>query len=168
MTEQIPFVDLARQHQPIAADLHAAFERVLGASSYILGEEVARFEEEFAAYCGVRHCVGVASGTAALTIAALAAGIRPGDEVIVPAHTFIASALGLSHAGAVPVFCDVDPGTGLIDPDAAAAAVSPRTTAIVAVHLYGQMADMDAVGSVASRNGLSVLEVAAQASNTSA
>src|SRR3954471_2130705 len=141
---QIPFVALSRQHQPIAADLHAAFERVLGASSYILGEEVARFEEEFAAYCGVRHCVGVASGTAALTIAALAAGIRPGDEVIVPAHTFIASALGLVHAGARPVFCDVDPGTGLIDPAAAEGAVTPRTTAILAVHLYGQTADMDA------------------------
>src|SRR3954462_1973525 len=127
MTEQIPFVDLARQHQPIAAELHAAFERVLGASSYILGEEVAHFEEEFAAYCGVSHCVGVASGTAALTIAARAAGVRPGDEVIVPAHTFIASALGRAHPGAVRAFCDVDAGAGLIDPDAAAGAVTPRT-----------------------------------------
>src|SRR4051812_24151247 len=163
MSDQIPFVDLARQHQPIAAELHAAFERVVGASSYILGEEVARFEEEFAAYCGVRHCVGVASGTAALTIAALAAGIRPGDEVIVPAHTFIASALGLSHAGAVPVFCDVDPDTGLIDPAAAEAAVTGRTAAILAVHLYGQMCDMDALTAVARRHGLVVLEDAAQA-----
>jgi dTDP-3-amino-3,4,6-trideoxy-alpha-D-glucose transaminase len=163
MTEPIPFVDLARQHQPIAAELHAAFERVLGASSYILGEEVARFEEEFATYCGVGQCVGVASGTAALTIAALAAGIRPGDEVIVPAHTFIASALGLSHAGAVPVFCDVDPGTGLIDPAAAESAVSERTAAILAVHLYGQMCDMDALAAVARRHGLIVLEDAAQA-----
>src|SRR3954471_17959654 len=151
MTEHIPFVDLARQHEPIASELRAAFERVVGASSYILGEEVARFEDEFAAYCGVKHCVGVASGTAAITIGARAAGIRPGDEVVVPAHTFIASALGLVHAGAVPVFCDVDPGTGLIDPDAAAAAVSPRTTAILAVHLYGQCADMDALGAVANR-----------------
>src|SRR5919206_1709023 len=163
MTNRIPFVDLARQHEPIAAELRAAFDRVLGASSYILGEEVARFEDEFAAYCGVRHCVGVASGTAALTIAARAAGIGPGDEVIVPAHTFIASALGLVHAGAVPVFCDVDPGTGLIDPAAAESAVSPRTTAILAVHLYGQMADMDAIDSLARRNGLIVLEDAAQA-----
>src|SRR4051795_7094934 len=163
MTDQIPFVDLPRQHQPIAAELHAAFERVLGASSYILGEEVARFEEEFAAYCGVSHCVGVASGTAALTIAALASGIRPGDEVIVPAHTFIASALGLAHAGAVPVFCDVDPGTGLIDPAAAESVVSPRTTAIVAVHLYGQMCDMDALEAITRRHGLVLLEDAAQA-----
>src|SRR4051812_9198082 len=163
MTTTIPFVDLARQHEPIASELRAAFERVVGASSYILGEEVARFEEEFASYCGASHCVGVASGTAALTIAAHASGIRPGEEVVVPAHTFIASALGLAHAGAVPVFCDVDPGTGLIDPDAAADAVTPRTTAILAVHLYGQMADMNAIGAVATRSGLIVLEDAAQA-----
>src|SRR5919206_4212362 len=143
MTNRIPFVDLARQHEPIAAELRAAFDRVLGASSYILGEEVAGFEREFADYCGVRHCVGVASGTAALTIGALAAGIQPGDEVIVPAHTFIASALGLAHAGAVPVFCDVDPDTGLIDPAAADAAVTTRTQAILGVHLYGQMCEMD-------------------------
>jgi dTDP-4-amino-4,6-dideoxygalactose transaminase len=163
MTDQIPFVDLARQHGPIAADLRAAFERVLGASAYILGEEVARFEEEFARYCGVEHCVGVASGTAALTIAARAAGLEPGDGVIVPAHTFVASALGLAHAGVTPVFCDVDPGTGLIDPSAAAAAVTPRTAAILAVHLYGQMCDMDALGALARRNGLLVFEDAAQA-----
>jgi dTDP-4-amino-4,6-dideoxygalactose transaminase len=163
MTTTIPFVDLARQHEPIAAELRAAFDRVVGASSYILGEEVARFEDEFAAYCGVRHCVGVASGTAALTIAALSSGIRPGDEVIVPAHTFIASALGLAHAGAVPVFCDVEPGTGLIDPAAAESVVSRRTAAILAVHLYGQMADMDAIDAIAKRNGLIVLEDAAQA-----
>jgi dTDP-4-amino-4,6-dideoxygalactose transaminase len=159
----IPFVDLGRQHEPIQSDLRAAFERVLGASSYVLGEEVARFEDEFAAYCGARYCVGVASGTAALMIAALSTGIRPGDEVIVPAHTFIASALGLSHAGAVPVFCDVDPGTGLIDPAAAEAAVSERTVAVLAVHLYGQMCDMDALGAVAARHGLALIEDAAQA-----
>jgi dTDP-4-amino-4,6-dideoxygalactose transaminase len=159
----VPFVDLGRQHEPIQSDLRVAFERVLGASSYILGEEVARFEEEFAAYCGARHCVGVASGTAALTIAALSAGVRPGDEVIVPAHTFIASAFGLAHAGAVPVFCDVDAGTGLIDPAAADAAVSDRTAAILAVHLYGQVCDMDALGAVAGRHGLALLEDAAQA-----
>src|SRR3954451_18135783 len=163
MSDQIPFVDLARQHQPIAAELHAAFERVLSGSSYILGEEVARFEEEFAAYCGVRHCVGVASGTAVLTIGALAAGLRPGDEVIVPAHTFIASALGLAHAGATPVFCDVDPDTGLIDPAAAESAVTERTAGILAVHLYGQMCDMNALASVAQRHGLILLEDAAQA-----
>jgi dTDP-3-amino-3,4,6-trideoxy-alpha-D-glucose transaminase len=163
MTADVPFVNLARQHEPIAADLRAAFERVLGASSYILGEEVAGFEAEFAAYCGARHCVGVASGTAALTIATLASGIEPGSEVIVPAHTFIASALGLAHAGAVPVFCDVDADTGLIDPAAAEAAISDRTAAILAVHLYGQMCDMDELRAVARRHSLLLLEDAAQA-----
>jgi dTDP-4-amino-4,6-dideoxygalactose transaminase len=163
MAPNVPFVDLGRQHEPIARDLRAAFDRVLGASSYILGEEVAEFEAEFADYCGVGHCVGVASGTAALTIAALASGIEPGDEVIVPAHTFIASALGLVHAGVVPVFCDVDADTGLIDPAAAEAAVTDRTSAILAVHLYGQMCDMDAIAAIARRHSLLVLEDAAQA-----
>src|SRR3954447_24668516 len=163
----VPFVDLGRQHEPIQNDLRSAFERVLGASSYILGEEVARFEEEFAAYCGARYCVGVASGTAALTIAALSAGIRPRDDVVVPAHTFIASAFGLSHAGAVPVFCDVDPGTGLIDPAAAEAAITERTTAILAVHLYGQVCDMGALAAVARRHGLALIEDAAQAHGAS-
>src|SRR3954471_7437398 len=111
MTEHIPFVDLARQHQPIASELHAAFERVLGASSYILGEEVARFEDEFAAYCGVRHCIGVANGTDAITIALRALGVRPGDEVAVPSFLSSASAEGTVTAGATPVFCDVDPQT---------------------------------------------------------
>src|SRR5256885_14328854 len=154
MESPVPFVDLARQHAPLAADLRAAFERVLAASAFTLGEEVESFEREFAAYCGVSHCVGVASGTAALTIAALASGIRPGDEGIVPAHTFIASALGLAHAGAVPVFCDVDPGTGLIDSAAAEGGVSERTAAILAVHPYGQMADMDAIGALPKRVGV--------------
>src|SRR3954447_9617861 len=163
MPGPVPFVDLARMHDPIAGDLRAAFERVLGASSFTLGEEVEGFERGFAAYCGTRYCVGVASGTAALTIALVAAGIGPGDEVIVPAHTFIASALGVVHAGAKPVFCDVEKETGLIDPDAASAAVSARTAAIVAVHLYGQVCDMDAIRELASRRDLLVLEDAAQA-----
>ena len=163
MERPVPFVDLARQHAPIAGELRAAFDRVLAGSAFTLGDEVEGFEREFAAYCGARHCVGVASGTAALTIALLAAGIGPGDEVIVPAHTFIASALGVVHAGATPVFCDVDEQTGLIDAAAAEAAVSDRTAAIVAVHLYGQVCDMAAVGELADRHGLLVLEDAAQA-----
>jgi dTDP-4-amino-4,6-dideoxygalactose transaminase len=163
MERPVPFVDLGRMHAPIAGELSAAFERVLGASAFTLGEEVDAFEREFAAYCGTRHCVGVASGTAALTIALTAAGIGPGDEVIVPAHTFIASALGVVHAGATPVFCDVDEDTGLIDAEAAADAVSDRTAAIVAVHLYGQVCDMAAVSGFAARHGLLVLEDSAQA-----
>ena len=159
----IPFVDLAAQHAELRDELRAAFERALDSSGYILGEEVERFESEFADYCGVEHCVGVASGTAALTLAVQAAGIGPGDEVVVPAHTFIASALGVAHAGAEPVFCDVHDGTGLIDLDSAAEVVGERTAAILPVHLYGQAADMNAVRRLADARGLAVIEDAAQA-----
>ena len=163
MAGDVPFVALDRQHAEIADDLRSAFERVLAASGYILGEEVERFEAEFAEFCGASHCVGVASGTAALTLALQAAGIGPGYEVIVPAHTFIASALAVVHAGARPVFCDVDEGTGLIDPAAAEAAVTERTAAVLPVHLYGQACDMDAIHALARRHALMVLEDAAQA-----
>jgi dTDP-4-amino-4,6-dideoxygalactose transaminase len=156
-------MDLARQHGPLAADLRAAFERVLGSSGFILGEEVERFEHEFAGYCGARHCVGVASGTAALTIMIQAAGIGRGDEVIVPAQTFIASALAVIHAGARPVYVDVERGSGLLDPTAVEAAVGPATTAILAVHLYGQACAMDPLRELADRRGLLLLEDAAQA-----
>ncbi len=157
------FVALDRQHAPIKDELKAAFARLLETSAYTLGTEVEQFEAEFAEYCGVGHCVGVSSGTSALSLALRAHGVGPGDEVIVPAHTFIASALGAVHAGATPVLCDVDEHTGLIDPAAAAAAVSPRTAAIVAVHLYGQACDMAPLSELASRHGLLLLEDAAQA-----
>lgn len=162
-TTRVPFVDLTRQHEPIRAELGEAFDRVVGASAFILGEEVARFEEEFATYCGVAHCIGVASGTAALSLTFGAMGIGPGDEVIVPAHTFIASALGVVHAGATPVLCDVHRGTGLIDAESASSVVTDRTAAVLAVHLYGQVADMVAVTRLADRHGLAVVEDAAQA-----
>ena len=160
---EVPFAALARQHAPLRADLEAAFARVLDGDGFILGAEADAFEREFAAYCEVEHCVGVASGTAALTLALEAAGIGAGDEVIVPGHTFIASALGVIHAGATPVFCDVLDDTGLIDPDAAAAAVTDRTAAIVPVHLYGQACDMGSLAQLAERRGLLLLEDAAQA-----
>jgi dTDP-3-amino-3,4,6-trideoxy-alpha-D-glucose transaminase len=163
MTERVPFVALDRQHAPIRDELRAAFDRVVGASGFILGAEVSAFEDEFAGYCGAEHCVGVASGTAALTLAFQAAGIGPGDEVVVPAHTFVASALGVVHAGATPVFCEVEDGTGLIDAAAAEAAIGERTAGILAVHLYGQMADIDTLGALASRRGLALFEDAAQA-----
>jgi dTDP-4-amino-4,6-dideoxygalactose transaminase len=163
VTDRVPFVALDRQHAPLRADLTAAFERVVDASGYILGAEVEEFEREFAAYCGADRCVGVASGTAALALAFQAAGIGPGDEVIVPAHTFIASALGVVHAGATPVFCEVEEGTGLIDAAAAESVVTERTAAILAVHLYGQVADMDALAALAERRGLALVEDAAQA-----
>jgi dTDP-4-amino-4,6-dideoxygalactose transaminase len=159
----VPFMDLRRHHAPLEAALRGAFERVLDESSFILGEEVERFEARFAEACGVRHCVGVNSGTAALTIMLQAAGIGAGDEVIVPAHTFIATALAVVHAGAQPVPVDVEAGTGLIDPAAAAAAVGPRTAAILPVHLYGPVCAMDELLSLAERNGLALFEDAAQA-----
>jgi dTDP-3-amino-3,4,6-trideoxy-alpha-D-glucose transaminase len=159
----VPFVGLSRQHAALGAELRAAFERVVGADAFILGGEVEAFEREFADYCQSAECVGVASGTAALALALIAAGIGPGDEVLVPGHTFIASALAVLHAGATPVFCEVRRDTGLIDPDAAAALVGPRTAAVIAVHLYGQVCEMDAINAFAKRRGLFVLEDAAQA-----
>jgi dTDP-3-amino-3,4,6-trideoxy-alpha-D-glucose transaminase len=159
----VPFVGLGRQHAALDGALRAAFERVLRADAYILGGEVEAFEREFADYCGAAEGVGVGSGTAALALILIAAGIGPGDEVLVPGHTFIASALAVLHAGATPVFCDVQRDTGLIDPDAAAALVTPLTAAIIAVHLYGQVCDMARVNDLAGRHGLFVLEDAAQA-----
>ncbi|HEY2282712.1 MAG TPA: DegT/DnrJ/EryC1/StrS family aminotransferase [Solirubrobacteraceae bacterium] len=161
--EVVPFVGLARQHAALGPELRAAFERVVGADGFILGDEVEAFEREFADYCQVSECVGLASGTAALALVLIAAGIGPGDEVLVPGHTFIASALGVLHAGATPVFCDVQRDTGLIDPDAAAALVGPRTAAVIAVHLYGQVCDMDRINALGAHHGLFVLEDAAQA-----
>lgn len=161
--ETVPFVALDREHAEIAAELRAAFDRVLDRSAFILGSELAAFEAEWAAACGTTHCVGTASGTAALTLLLKAAGIGHGDEVIVPANTYVASALAVVHAGAVPVLCDVEDGTGLLDPDAAAAAIGPRTAAIMAVHLFGQLCDMRALVCLAERHGLALIEDAAQA-----
>ena len=132
---KVRFVALDLQHAPLERELKGAFARMLGSSAFTLGAEVERFEAEFAEYSQTRHCVGVASGTAALALMLEAYGIGAGDEVIVPAHTFIASALAVSHVGATPVLCDVLDGTGLIDPDAARGAVGPPTAAILAVSL---------------------------------
>jgi dTDP-4-amino-4,6-dideoxygalactose transaminase len=163
MTEPVPFVALDREHGAVVTEIRAAFDRVVRRSAFILGEEVDRFETEWAAACGTKHCIGVGSGTAALTLLLRSAGIGSGDEVIVPGHTYIASALGVIHAGAVPVLCDVEDGTGLLDVDAATHAVTPRTAAILAVHLYGQVCDMPALGRLARSRGLALFEDAAQA-----
>lgn len=160
---RVPFVALERQHAPLRDELQQAMLAVLDSSGFILGEEVEHFETEWAAYCRTSHCVGVASGTMAVTIALLAAGIGPGDEVIVPAHTYVASALGVIHAGARPVFCDVRSDDGLIDVAAAADVVCERSTAVMAVHLYGQVCDMKAIERFARRHGLLIVEDAAQA-----
>lgn len=162
-SERVRLVALDSQHAPIKAELAAAFERLLASSAFTLGAEVEQFETDFAGYCDTAHCIGVASGTAALTLLLQAYGVGPGDEVIVPGHTFIASALAVAHAGAMPVLCDVDSETGLIDPELARAAVGPRTAAILAVHLYGQTCDMDRLHALARSRGLLLLEDAAQA-----
>ena len=159
----VRFVALERQHAPIADQLRDAFMRVTTNNSFIRGEEVERFEAEFASYCDVNYCVGVSSGTAALSLMLRASGIGPGDEVIVPAHTSVASALAVVHVGAVPVMCDVDAGTGLIDPDAARVLVGSRTAAIIAVHVYGQACDIPAIEAIARPRGMLVLEDGAQA-----
>jgi dTDP-4-amino-4,6-dideoxygalactose transaminase len=159
----VPFADLSAVNDPIAADLRRAFERVLAGGAFTSGPEVERFESAFATRVGVPYAVGVGSGTAALQLALQAAGIDPGDEVILPPNTYFATAEAVLAAGARPVFADVDLETALIDPGSVRAAIGPRTAAIMAVHLYGQPADMDALGELAARKGLLLLEDAAQA-----
>ncbi len=159
----VPFVDLQALHANMRLELDAAFHRVLSSNRFILGNESEAFEHEFAAYCGVAHCVGTGNGLDALHLAIRACGIGPRDEVIVPAHTFIATWLGVSHAGATPVPVDVDERTYTIDVNKIPAAISARTRAIVPVHLYGQPADMDPIVALARRHGLKVIEDAAQA-----
>lgn len=154
---------LERTHGQLVSELAAAFTDVVETSGFILSRHVEEFEAAFAEYCGTTQCAGVASGTAALSVALHAAEIGPGDEVIVPAHTFIASALAVAHVGATPVFVDVDPGTGLLDPEAARAAITPQTAAIIPVHLYGQACDVDAIREFSDPAGLFVLEDCAQA-----
>jgi dTDP-3-amino-3,4,6-trideoxy-alpha-D-glucose transaminase len=160
---RIPFLDLAAPHSALRAELDAAAARVLDRSSYVLGPEVEAFEREFAAFTGARACVGVGSGLDALRLALLAAGVGPGDEVIVPAHTFIATWLAVTEVGATPVPVDVDPATGGVTAAACAAAVTPRTRALVPVHLYGHPVDCDALEAIAARHGLFLLFDAAQA-----
>jgi dTDP-4-amino-4,6-dideoxygalactose transaminase len=159
----IPFVDLKAQYRSIREEIADAVGRVFESAQFVLGEEVEAFEAEFAHYCGARHCVGVNSGTSALHLALLAAGVRPGDEVITTSFTFVATAAAIRYAGARPVFVDIDPETCLINPEKIEAAVTPRTRAILPVHLYGHCADMDAVNEIARRHRLSVVEDAAQA-----
>lgn len=159
----VPFVDLRAQYTTIEAELRAAVLRVLDSLEYVQGPEVAAFEEEFAAACGTSQAVAVNNGTSALHLALLALGVGNGDEVITVSHTFIATAEAISACGAVAVFIDIDPRTYLMDPALLEAAITPRTKAIIPVHLYGQIADMDAILSVAKRHGLPVLEDACQA-----
>lgn len=159
----VPFVDLNAAREEMGGELEAAVERVAKSGRYLLGPELEAFEREFAAYCGTRYCVGVGSGLAAIELTLRAAGVGAGDEVIVPAYTWVATWLAVSAVGAVPVGVDVERSTYNVDPEAVAAAVTPRTAAIVPVHFRGEPSDMDAIGRIARERGLFVLEDAAQA-----
>jgi dTDP-4-amino-4,6-dideoxygalactose transaminase/acetyltransferase-like isoleucine patch superfamily enzyme len=162
-TTPVPFLDLKAQYRSIRGEVGAALDRVLEGTTFVLGAEVAAFEDEFAAYCGSRFGVAVNSGTSALHLALLAAGIGPGDEVITVPFTFVATVAAIVYAGAHPVFVDVDPASLTMDPARVAGAVTPRTRAILPVHLYGRPADMDGIGEIARRHRLLVIEDAAQA-----
>jgi dTDP-4-amino-4,6-dideoxygalactose transaminase len=159
----VPFNALAVQEAPIRSELLDVARRVIERGRYVLGEEVRVFERDFAAVCGCRHAVGVANGTDAIRLALDAAGVRAGDDVITVAHTATFTALGISMLGARPVFCDIEPVTMTLDPRKLEAAITPRTRAIMPVHLYGQCADMDAVLEIARRRGIPVVEDCAQA-----
>jgi dTDP-4-amino-4,6-dideoxygalactose transaminase len=159
----IPFVDLKAQYRSIRGEVNAAIQGVLDSAQFTLGSEVAAFEREFADHCGAAHGVGVNTGTSALHLALLAAGVGPGDEVITVPFTFVATASSIHYTGARPVFVDIDPVSFTMDPAALEAAITPRTKAIIPVHLYGQPADMDPILDVARRHGLVVIEDACQA-----
>jgi dTDP-4-amino-4,6-dideoxygalactose transaminase len=163
MRPLIPFLDLKAQHRQLKAEIDAAVARTIESAQFVLGPEVAAFEERFASYCKVKHCKAVNSGTSALHLALLVAGVGPGDEVITVSMTFVATTAAILYSGAKPVFVDVDPVTWTMDPGLIEAAITPRTKAIMPVHLHGLMADMDPIMSIARRHGLVVIEDAAQA-----
>ncbi len=159
----IPFVDLKSQYASIKSEVNTAIQGVLESCQFTLGSEVAAFEQEFAAYCQAQHGIGVNSGTSALHLALLAAGVGPGDEVITVPFTFVATVAAIHYSGAKTVFVDIDPRSFTMDINAIEAAITPRTKAILPVHLYGQAADMDPILDIAKRHGLVVIEDAAQA-----
>ena len=159
----IPFVDLKAQYLSIKTEIDAAILGVLDSCQFTLGPEVAAFEREFGAYCQAPHGIGVNTGTSALHLALLAAGVGPGDEVITVPFTFVATVSAIDYTGATPVFIDIDPRRFTMDPHAIEAAITERTKAIIPVHLYGQPADMDPIMEVAKRHGLVVIEDACQA-----
>ncbi len=159
----VPFVDLKAQHDLLAEELSEAMQRVMRRSWFILGAELEAFEAEFATYCEVTHCVGVGSGTEALHLALRACGVGPGHEVITVSHSFIATALAIIWTGATPVFVDIESESYTMDPAQIARAITPKTRAVLPVHLYGQCADMDPILAVAAEHNLYVVEDAAQA-----
>ena len=161
--KSVPFFDLGRLHQSIREPLDAAYHRVVDSSWFIMGPELEAFEAELAQYCEVKHCIGVGNGLEALHLLLCAYGIGPGDEVIVPSNTFIATWLAVTECGAVPVPVEPNIDTYTIDPTLIGNAITSRTRAIIPVHLYGQPADMDPISVLAAKHGLIVIEDAAQA-----
>jgi dTDP-4-amino-4,6-dideoxygalactose transaminase len=162
-TSHIPLVDLGAQHRQVADTVARGFARVLETTSFIDGPDVRAFEEAFALFIGTKHCAGVANGTDALELAVRAADIGPGDEVVLPANTFIATALAVARAGATPVLVDCDPTYHLMDVQKTADRITPRTRALLPVHLYGQMAAIEQLAELAASKNLTLIEDAAQA-----
>jgi len=160
---QVPFLDLKAHHEPIRPELESAIREVLDSNAFAGGPFVAKFEQDFAAFCGTSHAIGVGNGTDALWLTLLALGVGPGDEVITAPMTFMATAEAISFCGATPVFVDIDERTYTLDPEKLERAISPRTKAVIPVHLFGQVADMDPVLEIAGRHGLPVIEDACQA-----
>ena len=163
MSMDVPFLDVSESYFELKEKLDAAYQRVMNSGWYILGEEVTAFEREFAEYCGTKHCVGVANGLEALELILRVYGIGPGDEVVVPANTYVATWLAVSATGAAPVPVEPNGATYNIEPGRIEEAITPRTRAILPVHLYGQPAEMEAINEIARRRGLKVIEDAAQA-----
>ena len=163
---KVPLLDLKAEYAGFRDEILPALDRVCRNAAFVLGEEVEAFEREFAAYCGTKHCVALSNGTAALHLGLLALGVQPGDEVITSPNTFLATAEAVTYCGARPVFVDIDPATANLDPKLLERAISPRTRAIMPVHLYGRAADMDAIRSIAAGRKVRILEDAAQAHGT--
>ncbi|HUA00425.1 MAG TPA: DegT/DnrJ/EryC1/StrS family aminotransferase [Candidatus Aquilonibacter sp.] len=160
---KVPLLDLKAEYAQLRDEILPALDRVCESAAFVLGPEVEAFEGEFADFCGTRYCVALSNGTAALHLGLLALGVQADDEVISTPNTFLATAEAISYCGAVPVFVDIDPATGNLDPKQIERAITPRTRAILPVHLYGRPADMDPIREIAARHHLRVLEDAAQA-----
>jgi dTDP-4-amino-4,6-dideoxygalactose transaminase len=160
---KVPVLDLRAEYVELRDEILPALERVCQNSSFVLGAEVEAFEREFADFCGTKHCIAVGTGTAALHLGLLALGVQADDEVITSPNTFLATAEAITYCGAVPVFVDIDPATGNLDPNLIERAITPRTRVLLPVHLYGRPADMDAIREIGARHNVRILEDAAQA-----